>query len=156
MKISIEHKLSHGEALIADVFHKSESHYDVDAGVDFAPVAGTPYFLVYAVHGSGDSFNPTKPQWVEIVDLFDAADKAVQLKDAIWEHHKRYEESYNLPYGYYDKKKSQQRPEPMTYEEASRLDFQGKTYYTPWNGHFEALYEVDIKVVYFAGKRYKF
>lgn len=155
MKISIDHRLDKGVPHIADVFHEADSDYNVDAAVAFAPEYGKPYFLVYAVHGSGDSFNPTKPQWVEIMDIFDAAENAAKLKNAVWEHNKRYEESHRLPYGYSSKSKKD-RKEPMAFEEASSLDFQGKKYYTPWNGYFEALYEVDIKVVYFAGKRYKF
>lgn len=140
MKLTLKHELRYDSANIEDVFYLADKYGDLY--VDFEPKLGSPYFLVYAVYGGGDSFTPAKPQFVELLDLFEEANLATELTQCVSEHYNRYREGVHG-----------RTIEPLTWEEQSRIYFNGKEYRTPWNGYFEELYEVNLKVVYFAGKK---
>jgi hypothetical protein len=103
---------------VAD-FSKDSASYRQSTEVDFEVSPGMIVFPVFVIYGTGDSFGHSSGN-VQLVDVFDDAEKARGLKEAI---RKATYENYKYSF-----------------------EYEGKEYYAgSWTGYFETLEDVVVE-----------
>jgi len=96
-----------------------------DLALDFTPEPDKDYFLLYAIHGSGDSFGSDYGSSVEYYGLYTR--EQLDIAKTNMERLQKVKKEYNI----------------------KLLGTDGKEFqaYTPWAGYFDNLDEIDIKKI---------
>lgn len=97
-----------------------------DLSISFDPDPEKPYFLVYAIYSTGDSFGFDEDREIEFFDLFDNYEAAAGLANALRE---RTESRDSNDYDF-----------QITYNDVR--------YHIPWLGYFEELSTLQVLPVH--------
>jgi hypothetical protein len=114
-----EHNTFEGCRVYVSDFSKDNASYRSSTDVDFEVTTGMIVYPVFVIYGTGDSFGHSTGN-VQLVDVFDDAQKARGLEDAI---RKATYENYKYTF-----------------------EYAGKKYYAgSWTGYFERLEDVVVE-----------
>lgn len=105
----------------------------LDGTVSFDLVPDKPYYLLYGIYSTGDSFGHDSGR-IEFVDLYESEAFAKDMQKRL-ETHDQKNSGYNV--------RNPQWSVKLKTESGKRYDF-----HVPWLGYFEALEYVEIKEVY--------
>jgi hypothetical protein len=103
--------------------------------VPFKVIHNTPYYLLYVLYQTGDSFGYDTGR-IEFVDLYRKVEHATKNRDFILEHYKKHKDNYSDGFG--------NKFNLILYRTPS------KSYeiYVPWMGYFERLESVEFQTVF--------
>ncbi len=105
-------------------------HFDITIPFDLEP--NVPYYLVYGLYSTGDSFH-SETGVIEYIDVFKSLEAAKLCQELLEEHYRTIDK--------------------VSFEKASSCELihdDGTIYkfYVPWNGYFENLESIDIQGVF--------
>lgn len=91
--------------------------------VNLDPKPGVPYYLLYAVYSTGDSFGWDAGKCIEFIELYQSFEKAEENMDK------------------------------LNCDQSSEVKIESETgevynFFIPWNGYFESLDHVGVEKVY--------
>lgn len=126
-----------------------KEYYDLSTGFDIDPTR--PYYLLYAIYSTGDSFGHDDGR-IEFVGLYEDLEVAHENEQRVWAHNETYQQ---LEYRWYTPSKQLSKEklknlrkefEPYTIKLVTE---DGLEYgvHVPWHGYFERLTEVVVQPV---------
>jgi hypothetical protein len=132
---------------VRDVGEKG--YYDLQTAFDLDPTR--PYFLVYGIYSTGDSFGHDEGR-IEFVGLYEDLEVAHENVRRIQQHNEMYNQLENR---WYTSSKQMSKAEMTklrkTFEPYSvqlvTEDGQEYKVHVPWHGYFERLTEVEVQPV---------
>lgn len=114
---------------------KGKEYFDLEVPFKIKP--NTPYYLLYCIYGTGDSFSRNEGQ-IEFVGLYESKKLAEKNAKAIEAQNKEYKTNYSMKDGY---------SVTLTANSGEKFKF-----HAPWNGYFECLNDIEVEPVYLLDK----
>jgi len=119
------------EILGLELVEDERRFYDINTSFQVDP--DKSYLLLYAIYSTGDSFGRDEQGEFEAIDLFET-----HQKDIVNTNIKRIEDPYKMDRNSFNEKYR------LSLIHHTGIEY---TMYTPWEGYFESLDEVDKQLV---------